>query len=360
MILGAGSASFEILRYLVDRLPVMVTPRWVRTPSQPISISNVLTYLQGCLEHDETLGETFDIGGPDVLSYRELMNIYAEEAGLPRRWVIPVPVLTPRLSSYWIHLVTPLPASIARPLAEGLRNTVVCKDHRIRSIIPQKLMSCRETIRTALERIRQEQVDTCWSDAGALCPPEWITCGDADYAGGTITECGYRVTLEASPEEVWEPVSRIGGKTGWYHGNALWWLRGTMDRLAGGSGLRRGRRHPSQLYVGDALDFWRVLEVEPPSRLVLLAEMKMPGEALLEFRITPRGQGRTELEQLSRFLPRGLGGIAYWYSLYPFHQWIFGGMLKAIARSIQKPVVSGPERFTPKLYHACSIPPRRG
>jgi uncharacterized protein YbjT (DUF2867 family) len=358
-IVGSGSASFEILRYLVDRLPVMITPKWVRTPSQPIGIRNVLNYLQGCLEHEETAGQSFDIGGPDVLTYQQLMEIYAEEAHLAKRRIIPVPVLTPRLSSYWIHLVTPVHASIARPLAKGLRNPAVCRDNRIRSIIPQKLQSARETIRTALERIRQEQVETCWTDAGALLPPEWTHCGDVEYAGGTIAECGYRVRLRATPEEVWEPISKIGGKTGWYFGNSLWWLRGLIDRLVGGVGLRRGRRHSSQLFVGDALDFWRVLEVEPPHRLVLLAEMKTPGEALLEFHITPLGKGQSELAQLSRFLPRGLGGILYWYVLFPFHQWIFLGMLKSIAKTIGKSIDSGPERFTPKLYHACSLPPRK-
>lgn len=190
MILGSGSASFEILRYLVDRLPVMLTPRWVYNPVQPIGIRNVLIYLIGCLEHEETRGQTFDIGGPEVVTYRQLFDIYAEEAGLPKRLIIPVPVLTPRLSSYWIHLVTPVPAAIARPLAEGLRNPVVCKDHRIRDIIPQELLDCRQTIRLALQRIKQQQVETCWMDAGAAAPPEWTSCGDVDYAGGTILSCG--------------------------------------------------------------------------------------------------------------------------------------------------------------------------
>jgi len=359
MILGSGSASFEILRYLVDRLPVMITPKWVHTKSQPIAITNVLGYLQGCLEHDETKGQIFDIGGPDILTYKELMDLYAEEAGLPKRKVFPVPVLTPRLSSYWIHLVTPLPASLARPLAEGLRNPAVCKDDRIRQIIPRKLLTCREAMRLALERIAQERVETCWSDAGELRPPEWTYCGDAGYAGGTIAECGYRIPLDAPPEEVWKPIVRMGGRNGYYFGDGLWWLRGFLDRLAGGVGLRRGRRHPSELYVGDALDFWRVLEVDPPRKLVLLAEMKTPGEALLELELVPLGEGRTELRQLSRFLPRGLAGILYWYALYPFHQWIFKGMLKAIARRVNPSAPTAPRRFTPKLHHACSLPPRR-
>ena len=358
MILGSGSASFEILRYLVERLPVMTTPRWVRTPVQPIAIRNVLSYLEGCLEHEEAMGQTFDIGGPDVLTYQRLMEIYAEEAGLPKRWIVPVPVLTPRLSSYWIHLVTPVPASLARPLTEGLRTPVVCQENRIQSLMPQELLSCREAIGLALEKVQQQRVETCWSDAGRLLAPEWVYCGDAQYAGGTILESGYRAVLKAGPEEVWRPIRRIGGRTGWYFGNMLWWLRGSVDRMIGGIGLRRGRRHPSQLYVGDALDFWRVLEVEEQERLLLLAEMKLPGEALLEFRIHDTGDGRTELQQHSRFLPKGLFGILYWYALYPFHQWIFRGMLRNIAKAVGKPIVQGPDRFAPGRHHICYFDPR--
>ncbi len=358
MILGSGSASFEILRYLVERLPVMTTPRWVRSSSQPIAIRNVITYLTGCLEQPETIGQTFDIGGPDIVTYRELLDIYAREAHLPRRLIIPLPVLTPTLSALWIHLISPVPKSIAQPLTEGLTSDAVCRDDRIRAIIPQQLLSCREAIRLALDRVRQSQVDTCWMDAGNVIEPEWSHCGDADWAGGTIMRCGYRATLQAEADDVWRAVSRIGGKTGWYFGNYLWQLRGLLDRLSGGVGLRRGRRHPEEIGVGDALDFWRVLAVDPPRRLLLAAEMKTPGEALLEFAIAPRGAGRVELRMLSRFLPRGLWGLVYWYGLYPFHEWIFFGMLKGIAGSIRRPLVAGPERFTPRLHPAtCALPP---
>jgi uncharacterized protein YbjT (DUF2867 family) len=353
MILGSGSASFEILRYLVERLPAMVTPRWVQSLNQPIAIRNVINYLTACLEHDETLGQTLDIGGPDVLTYRDLLDIYAQEAGLRKRFIIPVPVLTPTLSSYWIHLISPVPTAIALPLTEGLTSDAVCTDNRIHAIIPQKLVSCREAIRLALDRIKQEQVDTCWMDAGSVLEPEWAHCGDADWAGGTIMNCGYRVRIRATAEEVWQPVSRIGGKTGWYFGNYLWRLRGILDRLAGGVGLRRGRRHSSQIGVGDALDFWRVLKIDAPQELLLVAEMKTPGEALLKFQINPGGNGLVEFQMLSRFLPKGLFGILYWYVLYPFHQWIFYGMLKSIAKSIDKPIVDGPKRFTPKLHTSC-------
>jgi uncharacterized protein YbjT (DUF2867 family) len=344
MILGSGGAAFEILRYLVDRLPVMLTPRWVHTPVQPIAIRNVLTYLEGCLEHDDTRGQTFDIGGPEVVTYRQLMDIYAEEAHLARRLIIPVPVLTPRLSSYWIHLVTPVPASLAQPLAEGLANPVICLDNRIRDIIPQELLDCRTTIRLALQRIDQQRVETCWSDAGELTPPEWAACGDAAYAGGTVLSLGYRIRLRATPEEVWQPLTRLGGATGWYYGDSLWAIRGWADRLLGGSGLRRGRRHPTELRTGDALDFFRVLEIEPHQRLLLLAEMKLPGEATLEFHLAALPDGVTELTQIARFLPRGLLGILYWYFLDPFHKKIYQGMLRAIAAATGKPITAGPER----------------
>ncbi len=359
MILGAGSASFEILRYLAERLPVMVTPKWVHTPCQPIAIADVLGYLQGCLAAEETRGGTFDIGGPDILTYREIIDIYTRAAGLPRRRIIPVPLLTPTLSAYWIHLITPIPASIAVPLTQGLGVPVICADHRIRDLIPRNLIGCREAVETALQRVRQEMVETCWSDAGRLHPPEWFHCGDADYAGGTILACGYRARLRSDPETAWKPVARLGGEAGYYFGNRLWWIRGVLDRLAGGAGLRRGRRHPADLQVGDAVDFWRVLEVDPPRRLVLLAEMRMPGEALLDIRLQPLGDDEVELSLLSRFLPRGLGGLLYWWVLYPFHQWIFRGMLKAMAAAADRPIVRGPERFTPKLPDACALPDRR-
>jgi uncharacterized protein YbjT (DUF2867 family) len=355
MILGSGSASFEMLRYLVDRLPVMVTPRWVTTPCQPISIRNVLDYLEGALAAPETVGETLDIGGPDVLTYRDLIHIYAREAGLRKRLILPVPVLTPWLSAKWIHLVTPVPASIAQPLAEGLSIPVVCRDTRILSMVPVELIDCRTTIRKSLERIRQEEVDTCWFDGGGALPPEWTTCGDADYAGGTILHSAHRITLEATPEEVWETVRRIGGRNGWYFAQPLWRLRGMIDRAMGGPGLRRGRRHPRELRVGDGLDFWRVIALEPPHRMLLLAEMKTPGDALLEFNIRPAGAKQVGLEMVARFLPRGLAGFVYWSVMLPAHQWLFEGMLKTVAQKTSKRIVSGPEAFEPEDRTTCRL-----
>lgn len=355
MILGSGSASFEMLRYLVDRLPVMITPRWVRTPCQPISIGNVLDYLEGCLSVPATTGETLDIGGPDVVTYRDLIDMYAEEAGLRKRIIIPVPVLTPWLSAKWVHLVTPVPASIAQPLAEGLSIPVVCGENRIRALIPVALSGSREAIRRALERVRQAQVDTCWFDGGGVLPPEWITCGDADYAGGTVLRGGQRIILAASAEEVWQTIRRVGGRKGWYFAQPLWRLRGMMDRAVGGPGLRRGRRHPEELRVGDGLDFWRVLAVEPTRRLLLLAEMKAPGDALLEFSLRPEGPGRVALDMVSRFLPRGVAGLAYWYALLPVHQWLFEGMLRSVARHTGKPVLDGPYRIAVENQVECRL-----
>jgi uncharacterized protein YbjT (DUF2867 family) len=356
MILGSGSASFEILRYLAERLPMMITPKWVSMPTQPIAITNVLGYLKGCLEHPETRGKTFDIGGPDIVSYRDLFAIFAEKAGLPKPVMIPVPVLTPRLSSLWIHLVTPVPAAIARPLAEGLSLPTVCTEHRIRDIIPQDLLTCGQAIERALDRVRQEQVDTCWADAGDLIYPEWAHCGDSGYSGGTILKCGYRAMVQGSASDLWPAVEQVGGETGYYAADLLWKLRGVMDVFSGGVGLQRGRRSRHNLRVGDSLDFWRVLEMNAPHRLLLVAEMKLPGQALLEIKITPAGENRCELILLSRFLPKGIWGMAYWYALYPFHQYVFSRMLTGMAKAAGKSLLTPPRRFTPKITNACSLP----
>lgn len=345
MIIGSGSASFEILRYLVDRLPVMVTPRWVNTPCQPIGIRNVLHYLVGCLAVAATVGDTFDIGAPEVLTYRQLMVLYAEEAGLPARRIIPVPLLSPRLSSYWIHLVTPVSASLGRPLAEGLRNPVICRDCRIRELIPQPLFDCRTAIRLALERLRQQQVESSWMDAGLVPPAEWSLPDDPAWTGGTLYQDGRQVELDASVEETWEAVLRIGGTTGWYYADWLWRIRGTLDRLLGGVGLGRGRRDANRLQPGDVLDFWRVVTVEPPNRLLLSAEMKVPGLAVLEFSLQPTSTGGTQLRQVARFLPRGLLGILYWWGVTPLHGLVFSGMLRGLARSMGTKVLQGPSKI---------------
>lgn len=344
MIIGSGSAAFEILRYLVDRLPLILTPRWVDTPCQPIGVRNVLYYLIGCLECPATRGQTFDIGQPEILSYRKLMEIYAEEAGLKRRWIIPLPFLTPRLSSYWIHLLTPIPAALARPLTEGLRNPVICHDNRIADLLPQDLFDCRKAIRLALDRIRDHQVETSWTDSGLIHPAEWSLQGDPEWAGGKVFTDARQITIAASPEELWPRLASIGGEVGWYYANWLWKLRGLIDRLCGGVGLFRGRRDSLEIFPGDALDFWRVVNVEHEKHLLLSAEMKLPGEAVLSFTLSEQEDGSTELLQVAHFLPRGLLGLLYWYGVTPFHSFVFSGMLRGIARATGKEVLHGPAR----------------
>ncbi|MFP4108200.1 MAG: SDR family oxidoreductase [Desulfonatronovibrio sp.] len=342
MIIGSGSASFEVMRYLVERLPVMITPKWVHTPCQPIAISNVLEYLAGCLSSPQVKGQTFEIGGPDILTYAQLFQVYAKEAGLAPRLIIPVPLLTPTLSSYWIHLVTPVPSSLARPLAEGLKNPVVCKENRIREIIPQDLLTCKDAINRALDEIRREEVDTCWSDAGEINVPEWAACSDSTYAGGNIYEIAYKVRLDLPPEKIWPVIESIGGKKGWYYADFLWRIRGMADKLLGGQGYREGRRVQKELRYGDTLDFWRVILVKKFEQLKLLAEMKVPGQAVLEFDLFPGDDHDSLLVQRARFYPRGLWGLAYWNSLSLAHKWLFKGMLRKIASDSQAKILKGP------------------
>lgn len=345
MIIGSGSAAFEILRYLVDRLPLILAPRWVNTPCQPIGVRNVLHYLIGCLDCPETLGETFDLGQPDILTYRKLMEIYAEEAGLHKRWIIPLPFLTPRLSSYWIHLLTPIPAALARPLTEGLKNPVICNDNRIAELLPQDLFDCRKAIRLALERIKQHQVESSWTDSGPIPPAEWSNPGDPEWAGGKIFTDARRITVEAPPEQLWPALASIGGEVGWYYANWLWKLRGMIDRALGGVGLSRGRRNSVEILPGDALDFWRVIDVEQPKQLLLSAEMKLPGKAVLCFKLQRLENNRTELNQIAHFLPRGLLGLLYWYAVTPLHNFVFDGMLRGIAKAANTQLSSGPEKI---------------
>jgi uncharacterized protein YbjT (DUF2867 family) len=324
MIIGSGSASFEILRYLVERLPVMITPRWVQTQCQPIAISNVLNYLVACLMEPRTIGLTLDIGGPEILNYRQLMDIMASELGLRQRWIVPVPLLTPRLSSLWIHLVTPVSYRIARPLGEGLRNRVVCRNDAAEKLMPQRLLDVRESIAAALGQLKNAELETAWSDAGAVP-------GDPDWAGGKVFVDRRSIDVSASPDSLFQAICKVGGGHGYYAADWLWRLRGAMDRIFGGPGLRRGRRHPSQLCYGDALDFWRVTDIDPPHHIALRAEMKLPGEAILEFHMKTQPDGRTRLVQTARFRPRGLLGLAYWYAVLPLHAIVFNGMLHGIA-----------------------------
>ncbi len=330
MIIGSGSASFEILRYLVERLPIMLTPRWVDTECQPIAIGDVLRYLMACLATPATVGRTLDIGGPEVLTYRQLMQVMAEACGLRPRLIIPVPVLTPRLSSLWIHLVTPIDRHIARPLAEGLRNRVVCRNDDAARLMPGPRLTIREAIDAALGQAARGEVETAWSDAGPLP-------GDPDWSGGTVFTDQRTAEVAAPPRVVHDAVCGIGGRRGYYGGDWLWRLRGRLDRLVGGPRLRRGRRHPDRLAHGEALDFWRVTDIRPGERLELRAEMKLPGAAQLEFDITPLPGGqRCRLTQTARFKPRGLAGLGYWYAVVPLHHFVFDSLLSGICRTAER------------------------
>lgn len=326
VIIGSGSASFELLRYVVERLPVMVTPKWVGSECQPIAIADVLGYLIDAIRDDRTAGEVIEIGGPDVLRYRELMQMCARELGLGRRLLIPVPVLSPRLSSLWIGLVTPVTPAIARPLIEGLRNRVVVEGDAAERLPPRETMPARDAIRRAVAKTRDHDIETIWSAAGTIP-------GDPDWAGGTSFVDEREIEIAAPAEDVYVAVCRVGGGHGWYAGDWLWRLRGWMDRLAGGPGLRRGRRHPERVQFGEALDFWRVVGIEHGRSLRLRAEMKLPGIAELGFDIEPTGERSSRLRMRARFRPRGLLGIAYWYAVLPLHAFVFGGMLRGIRRA---------------------------
>ena len=348
MIIGSGSASFEILRYLVERLPFMITPRWVNTECQPIAVRDALHYLVATLDTPETTGRTIDIGGPDVIRYRDLLQTMARVLGLPRRRIVPVPVLTPRLSSLWIHLVTPLSQHIARPLAEGLRNRVVCRDDAATRLMPHERLPVETAIGYAVDREAQSNVETAWMDAGVIP-------GDPDWAGGTVFSDRRRATVAASPDTVFRAVCRVGGKQGWYS-RWLWDLRGAFDRLVGGPGLTRGRRHPDLISFGDALDFWRVTGITRDTHLALRAEMKLPGEALLEFTVTPDPEtpGHSRLVQDARFKPRGLEGLLYWYAVLPFHGFVFQRMIDGIRRDAE--TLEGLGRVRPVTARAASAP----
>ncbi len=329
MIIGSGSASFEILRYLVERLPVMITPRWVQTESQPIGIDDVLFWLVESLHVPETSGRHLEIGGPDVLSYRELMQMMAEELELRKRLIIGVPVLTPRLSSGWISLITPVTYRIARPLADGLRNRVVVSDNTTQQLMPHVPLTTREAIRRAISTTREGDVPTRWSAAGPIP-------GDPDWAGGKVFVDQRSIEIKATPSSVFAAVCRVGGGHGWYAGDILWRIRGWMDQLVGGPGLRRGRRDPEKVEFGEALDFWRVVGLERGKLLLLHAEMKLPGTAQLEFLMEPVGdQVLTRLTMTARFRPKALLGILYWYAVVPLHNIVFGGMLKGIKRAAE-------------------------
>ena len=338
VIIGSGSASFEMLRYLVEVLPIMVTPKWVNTRCQPIAVTDVLRYLVQVVEVDETKGRVLDIGGPDVLAYREMMATYAQEAGLRKRIILPVPLLTPRLSSLWVGLVTPLPRSLARPLVSSLVNEVVVRDTAILSLCPGPLLGYRESVALALSGTKTNDVTTRWSGASAQALAGALPT-DPEWSGGSVLTDRREQIVKASPAAVYRVLSGIGGERGWYGGGWLWGMRGFLDTLVGGPGTRRGRRDPDDLRVGDALDFWRVVIATPGRQLRLRAEMRLPGAASLEWEIESTdgaGSQSCHLRQVATFVPRGLWGRVYWYAVAPFHRFVFPGMIRRIAAAAEQ------------------------
>ena len=340
LVLGSGGASFEMIRAFCGYLRIMFAPRWMDAKCHPIAIANVVEYLVGCLEHPETTGQVYEIGGPEVLTWRQLFRIYAEEAGLPQRLVVVLPMRIHQISIWWMNLVTPVSVALIRPLVERMRDEILCRDESIREIVPQKLLSCREAIIKALEEVRQNEVASSCFDAGSTRLPEWA--GAQSMPQARVFRDTFSITLDGPPELAWNVVKRIGGDAGWYFGTCLWRMRGFVDELLGGPGLSRGRRHVDSLAMGDHLDFWRVVAVEEPCRLLLRAEMLAPGEALLEFRVKTLPDGATELRMTPSFQPRGIWGMIYWWIIAPSHSLLFRPMLKQMAKAAGVGILSGP------------------
>ncbi len=335
-IVGSGSLSFELVRYLTERVPLMICPKWVHTPTQPIAIRDVLAYLTQALETPESTGEIIEIGGADVLTYGEMFQTYASARGLDRI-VINVPFLTPRLSSHWIGLVTPVSNRIARPLIEGLDNEVtVDAPERARQMFPEvDPMGFEEAVRRALHRTESDDIPTVWNSALSSA----ATSGNGVTQSLETTEGLYRetrqVSVQAAPDTAFETIERLGGDTGWLFADWLWRLRGWWDQLTGGVGFRKGRRHPTDLRVGDAVDFWRVEAIDPPRLLRLRTEMDLPGRAWLQFEVSPDGEDRCTVSQSVFFEPKGLWGTFYWNVVAVPHRWVFAGMLHALQARIE-------------------------
>ena len=328
IIIGSGSLSFELIRSLVQKLPVMICPKWVSTRAQPIAVEDVLAYLTSSLDHESCESRIYEIGGPDQVSYGDLMREYARQRGL-KRWMISVPFLSARLSSLWLGLVTPVYATIGRKLVESLKNPTVVTDSAALQEFPVRPMTLSIAIERALSNEDHEFATTRWQDA--VSSSRAPTRFGGEQFGNRLVDCR-TVTIEIAPEAAFASIQRIGGQTGWYYANWLWRLRGFLDLLVGGPGLRRGRKHPLELGVGETLDCWRVECIEPPNVLRLKAEMRLPGRAWLEFRVTPASNG-SEITQTAMFDPVGLLGLCYWYSIWPLHQFIFAGMLRNLAAS---------------------------
>ena len=331
IIIGSGSLSFELIRSLTQKLPVMICPRWVSMKAQPIAIEDVLSYLIQSIDHPAGESCVYEIGGPDQVSYRDLMQEYARQRGL-KRFMLPVPFLSARLSSLWLGLVTPVYATIGRKLVESLRNPTVVNDPSALNAFSLKPMRLEEAIRRALSKEDQEFANTRWQDAVSSTREQRRFGGE--QFGNRLVDCR-TMSVPLSPETAFRPIQCIGGKTGWYYGNWLWKIRGFLDLLVGGPGLRRGRIHSTELKVGDTLDCWRVEKINPPRTLRLRAEMRLPGRAWLEFVVTPKKDG-CEITQTAIFDPVGLFGLCYWYSIWPLHQFIFTGMLRNLVQAAKE------------------------
>jgi uncharacterized protein YbjT (DUF2867 family) len=327
VIIGSGSYSFEMIHHLVNRLPVMISPKWLLVRTQPIGIRDVLQYLIETIDRPETAGKVYDIGGPDILTYRDMLKTVAAVLGL-RRYIITVPVLTPKLSSYWINFVTPIPAKTARVLIESLRHETICENDDALRDFPVQPIGFEEAVRRAFSKFRSNTVETTWTDAA---PVESQSVIDPSH----LFTDQRRVQVNTPVETLFSVVTSLGGNRGWLYANRLWRLRGFIDKQLGGVGLRRGRRHPVHIATGDALDFWRVEEYIPFQRVVLRAEMKVWGGAWLDFETKSIGENKSELIQTARYYPRGLTGLVYWYAIYPIHALVFRGMVKAIAREAE-------------------------
>ncbi|MGB7859899.1 MAG: SDR family oxidoreductase, partial [Acidimicrobiia bacterium] len=332
VIIGSGSVSFEMLRYLTEVLPAMITPSWVRTRCQPIAVADILSVLVAAISEPGSASHIKEIGGPDQLTYEEMMHIYADVAGLPRRLILPVPFLSPKLSSHWVGLVTPLPSSVAKPLVESLRVEVTVSDNGFAESTVERLIGYREAVERALRRSTEHMVETRWSDTSPR-PPQLLP-GDPVWAGGTVQTDEKLIETSASTEDVFWAFARLGGTTGYYTMNWAWSVRGWIDSVVGGVGLRRGRRHPEDIRPGETLDFWRVITVEPGRTLQLHAEMKLPGDAWLTFE-TEDSRNGSQLRQTAIFVPRGLMGRLYWLAMKPFHLAIFSRMANRIAKAAE-------------------------
>jgi uncharacterized protein YbjT (DUF2867 family) len=334
MIIGPGSAAYEVIRDLVNHLPVMVTPAWVRSRSTPIALPDLLDYLVAVADESEAAGRIFDVGGPEAVTYEQVMRCYGRLTGRNPR-ILAVPVLTPRLSSYWLRFVTSVPTSIARALVEGLEHDFIADDGAIRALVPRRLMSLEEAVEAAIEADRTHAVVARWVEGAIACRNF-----HPDY-GFYAKRAGATAEGPASPEAVFDVVCRIGGDVGWFYADGLWWIRRALDWLAGGPSFRRRRRHPSELRVGDVVDSWRVIAIEPGRRLTLLMEMKAPGAGVLEFVVKPGPESGSSVSATAYWHPAGVPGLLYWYVLVPAHVFLFRGMTRAIERRASVPAHSG-------------------